>query len=148
MRFNCWRVPTVLQRFAGRSTPTKAPAGQENSKRVGVGRRCSKGLRACPRQHLRRIPANEIQLLACPDGVPRLCGESDANIYAGYLLMSFNCWRGPAVLQVFAGMPAPTRSCPSLRKECLPYTKGNPRGKSEEPYYLDPCIEMCTYGKL
>ena len=49
--------------------------------------------------------------------------------------MSFNCWRGPAVLQVFAGMPAPTRSCPSLRKECLPYTKDNPREKSEEPFF-------------
>ena len=105
-------------------------------------------LRACPRQHLRRIPANEIQLLACPDGAPRVCGYAHANICAGYLLTRFNCWRDQTVLQRFAGMPTPTRSCPSLRKECLPYTKGNPREKSEEPYYLGSCIEMCTYGKL
>ena len=96
-------------------------------------RRSSKALRGVRRQHLRRIPANELQLLACPGGAPRVCGHAHANICTGYLLMSFNCWRGPAVLQVFAGMPAPTRSCPSLRKECLPYTKDNPREKSEEP---------------
>lgn len=90
-------------------------------------------MRGVRRQHLRRIPANELQLLACPGGAPRVCGHVHANICTGYLLMSFNCWRGPAVLQVFAGMPAPTRSCPSLRKECLPYTKDNPREKSEEP---------------
>mgnify|MGYP007005003707 CR=1 FL=1 len=90
-------------------------------------------MRGVRRQHLRRIPANELQLLACPGGAPRVCGHAHANICTGYLLMSFNCWRGPAVLQVFAGMPAPTRSCPSLRKECLPYTKDNPREKSEEP---------------
>ena len=43
--------------------------------------------------------------MACPDGVPRLCGESDANIYAGYLLMRFNldsrittlAFRNPAI---------------------------------------------------
>ena len=79
MRFNCWRAPTVLQRFVGRSTPTKTPAGRKNPEHVGVFRRSSKGLRACPRQHLRRIPANEIQLLACPDGAPKICGEVDAN---------------------------------------------------------------------
>ena len=124
------------------------PAGRENPEHVGVSRRSSKGLRACPRQHLRRIPANEIQLLACPDGAPRVCGYAHANICAGYLLTRFNCWRDQTVLQRFAGMPTPTRSCPSLRKECLPYTKGNPREKSEEPYYLGSCIEMCTYGKL
>ena len=90
-------------------------------------------MRACPRQHLRRIPANEIQLLACPDGAPRVCGHAHANICAGYLLMRFNCWRALTEDKGFAGMSTPTRSCPSLRKECLPYTKGNPREKSEEP---------------
>ena len=93
-------------------------------------------MRACSRQHLRRIPANETRLLACPDGAPRVCGHAHANICAGYLLTRFNCWRDPTVLQRFAGRSTPTRSCPSLRKECLPYTKGNPREKSEEPFLL------------
>ena len=96
----------------------------------------------------RRRAGKILSMLACPDGGPRVCGHAHANICAGYLLMRFNCWRAPTVLQRFAGRSTPTRSCPSLRKECLPYTKGNPREKSEEPYYLDPCIEMCTYGKL
>ena len=92
-----------------------APAGRENPEHVGVTRRRTKGLRACPRQHLSRIPANEIQLLACPDGAPRLCGHVHANICAGYLLTRFNCWRDPTVLQRFAGMPTPTKT-PAGRK--------------------------------
>ena len=116
---NCWRAPTEDKGFAGRKAPTKAPAGRGNPARVGVLRRNFKGLRACPRQHLRRIPANEIQLLACPDGAPKVCGHAHANT-----LMSI------------------------IKKRMFTlYKRQSPR-KSEEPYYLDPCIEMCTYGKL
>ena len=45
------------------------------------------------------------------------------------------CWRALTEDKGFADMPTPTRSCPSLRKKYLPYTKGNPRGKSEDPIF-------------
>ena len=99
-RFNCWRAPTVLQGFAGRSTPTKTPAGRKNPEHVGVFRRSSKGLRACPRQHLRRIPANEIQLLACPDGAQGFVGKVDI-----------------------------TRSCPSVKRMFTLYKRQSPKKK-------------------
>ena len=79
MGLNCWRAPTEDKGFAGRKAPTKAPAGREKPARVGVPRRNFKGLRACPRQHLRRLSANRSQLLACSDVGQRLCGEEGAN---------------------------------------------------------------------
>ena len=105
MRFNCWRVSTEDKGIAVRKAPTKMPAGREKPEHVGVLRRNFKGLRACQRQHLRRIPANETQLLACLDGRQRHCGEEGAN-----KLMSI------------------------IKKRMFTlYKKGNPRGKSEEP---------------
>ena len=76
---SCWRAPTEDKGFAGRSTPTMTLADLKNPEHVGVSRRRYKGLRACPRQHLRRIPANEIRLLACPDRDTRVCGHAHAN---------------------------------------------------------------------
>ena len=105
---NCWRAPTEDKGFVGRKAPTKAPAGRENPARVGVLRQNFKVLRACPRQHLRRISANGSQLLACPDGGQRLCGEEGANKGAGRSGKFLACWRAPAELQGFAGMPTPT----------------------------------------
>ena len=105
---NCWRAPTEDKGFVGRKAPTKAPAGRENPARVGVLRQNFKVLRACPRQHLRRISANGSQLLACPDGGQRLWGEEGANKGAGRSGKSCACWRAPTELQGFAGMPTPT----------------------------------------
>ena len=105
---NCWRAPTEDKGCVGRKAPTKAPAGRENPARVGVLRQNFKVLRACPRQHLRRISANGSQLLACPDGGQRLCGEEGANKGAGRSGKSCACWRAPTELQGFAGMPTPT----------------------------------------
>ena len=86
----------------------------------------------------RRRAGKILSMLACPDGDTMACGHAHANICAGYLLMRFNCWRASTEIQGFAGMSTPTRSCPSLRKECLPYIKGNPREKSEEPKNILP----------
>ena len=105
---NCWRATTEDKGFAGRKAPTKAPAGRENPVRVGVPRRNFKILRACPRQHLRRIPANGSQLLACPNGGQRLCGEEGANKGVGRSGKSCVGWRAPTELQELAGMLTPT----------------------------------------
>ena len=50
----CWREPTKGKGFAGRSTPTLAPAGREKPGRVGVARRRTKALRRGRRQQRRR----------------------------------------------------------------------------------------------
>ena len=47
----CWRDSTKGKGFAGRSTPTLAPANQKKLGRVGVARRRIKALRRGRRQH-------------------------------------------------------------------------------------------------
>ena len=42
----CWRGPTKEYGFAGRATPTWAPAAREKAELVGVARRRIKALRA------------------------------------------------------------------------------------------------------
>lgn len=45
-------------------------------------------------------------------------------------------WRVPTEDKGFAGRLTSTRLCPSSRREYLPYTKGNPRGKCEDSFVL------------
>ena len=49
-----WRGPTKVKGFAGRATPTEAPADRENPGQVGVARRRIKVLRGGRRQQRRR----------------------------------------------------------------------------------------------
>ena len=80
---SCWRGPTEDKGFAGRATPTWAPATRERAGLVGVARRRIKALRVGRRQHGCRRRGKGRALLAWPDGRQRLCRQDDANMGAG-----------------------------------------------------------------
>ena len=92
---SCWRCPTENKGFAGRATPTWAPAARQNPGLVGVTRRWIKALPAGRRQHGRRQGGKRRILLAWPDGRQRLCQQGDANMGAGSARKGGACWRGP-----------------------------------------------------
>lgn len=76
----CWRGSTEDKGFAGRATPTWAPAARERTGLVGVTRRWIKALPAGRRQHGRRQGGKRRILLAWPasgqrrkDGVSVTC---------------------------------------------------------------------------
>ena len=60
----CWRDSTKGKGFAGRSTPTLAPANQKKLGRVGVARRRIKALRRGRRQHWHRQTGKSRGVLA------------------------------------------------------------------------------------
>ena len=93
----CWRGSTEDKGFAGRATPTWAPAARERAGLVGVARRKTKALPAGRRQHGRRQVGKGRGLLAWPDEELRLCGQGDANMGAGSAGFGAPCWRGPPV---------------------------------------------------
>ena len=99
------------------------PAGRKNPEHVGVPRRRIKALRKGRRQQRCRQAGKILSMLACHDGGQRLCGEVSANKDVGKPEKSWACWRATTEDKGFARRRAPTCSCPSLRKECLPYTK-------------------------
>ena len=72
----CWREPTKGKGFAGRSTPTWAPANRKKLGRVGAARRRVKALRGGRRQHGHRQTWEIRTMLAWLDEGQRLCGES------------------------------------------------------------------------
>ena len=104
----CWRGPTKEYGFAGRATPTWAPAARERAGLVGVARRWIKALRAGRRQHGRRQRGKRRALLAWLDGRQRLCREGDANMGDGSAGKGGACWRGPTKEYGFAGRATPT----------------------------------------
>ena len=59
------------------------PADRNNLNRVGVPQRKTKGLRGGRRQQRRQQVGKILNMLACPNGGQRLCGEVDANNDAG-----------------------------------------------------------------
>ena len=90
----CWRGSTEDKGFAGRATPTWAPAARERADLVGVARRWIKALPGWRRQHRRRQVGKSQSLFAWPDGRQRLCGQGDANMDAGRSAKGGACWRG------------------------------------------------------
>ena len=104
----CWRGSTEDKGFAGRATPTWAPAARERTGLVGVARRRIKALPAGRRQHGRRQVGKGQVLLALPDGRQRLCRQGDANMGAGSAGKGGACWRGPTEDKGFAGRATPT----------------------------------------
>ena len=90
---SCWRGPTEDKGFAGRATPTWAPAARQNPGLVGVPRRRIKALRAGRRQHGCRQRGKGRALLAWLDGKQRLCRQGDANMGAGNAGKGGPCWR-------------------------------------------------------
>ena len=105
-----WRGPMKNYGFAGRATPTEAPAGQENPGQVGVARRRIMALQGGRRQQRRRRTGKIRARLAWPDGGKRLCGESDANKGADGPGKSESGWRGPTKNYGFAGRATPTEA--------------------------------------
>ena len=79
----CWRGPTEDKGFAGRATPTWAPAARERTGLVGVARRRIKALPAGRRQHGLAPGGIRGALLAWLDEELRLCGQGNANMGAG-----------------------------------------------------------------
>ena len=104
----CWRGPTEDKGFAGRATPTWAPAVQERAGLVGVSRRKTKALPGGRRQHGRRQRGKGRSLLAWPDEGLRLYRQGDANMGAGSARKGGACWRGPTEDKGFAGRATPT----------------------------------------
>ena len=104
----CWRGPTEDKGFAGRATPTWAPATQERAGLVGVARRRIKALPAGQRQHGRRQHRKGRGLLAWPDERIWLCREGDANMGAGSAGKGGPCWRGSPEDKGSAGRVTPT----------------------------------------
>ena len=104
----CWRGPTKVKGFAGRATPTKAPAARERAELVGVSRRRIKALRAGRRQHGRRQRGKGRSLLAWPDEGLRLYGQGDANMGAGSAGKGGPCWRGSTKEYGSTGRATPT----------------------------------------
>ena len=106
----CWRDSTKGKGFAGRSTPTWAPAGREKPGRVGAVRRRTKALRRGRRQHGRRQVGKSRGVLAWLDEGQRLCGEVGANKDAGRSGKAGACWRGSTKDKGFAERSAPTKT--------------------------------------
>ena len=105
----CWRDSTKGKGFAGRSTPTWAPADWKNPGRVGAVRRRIRALRGGRRQHGHRQTGKSWGVLAWLDEGQRLCGEVGANKDAGRLEKLRACWRGSAKDKGFAERSAPTK---------------------------------------
>ena len=80
---SCWRGSTEEKGFAGRATPTWAPAARERAGLVGVALRRIKALPGGRRQHGLAPGGIRGALLAWPDERQRLCREGDANIGSG-----------------------------------------------------------------
>lgn len=80
-----------------------------------------------------------------PDSIKNKMDASYINIWgasffsflgAGRTEKSGPRWRASTEDKGFAGRLTSTRLCPSSRREYLPYTKGNPRGKCEDSFVL------------
>ena len=112
----CWREPTKGKGFAGRSTPTWAPANRKKPGRVGAVRRRIRALRGGRRQQRRRQIGKSWGVLAWLDEGQRLCGEVGANKDAGRLEKPRACWRGSAKDKGFAMRATPTLA-PANRKK-------------------------------
>ena len=90
-----WRGPAKSSGFAGRATPTRAPADRDIPGQVGVARRRIKVLRGGRRQQRRRRTGKFRAWLAWPDEKLMFCEEGDANKGAGGPGKSGPGWRGP-----------------------------------------------------
>ena len=108
MEAACWRGPAVLQGFAGGEAPTWTAAGRNSGRPVGVAKRYFKALPAGRRQHGRPPDGIRGGLLAWPGGTSKLCRRRSANMDGRRAEFEATCWRGPAILQSFAGGEAPT----------------------------------------
>ena len=80
---SCWRGSTEEKGFAGRATPTWAPAARERAGLVGVALRRIKALPGGRRQHGLAPGGIRGALLVWPDERLRLCGQGDANMGSG-----------------------------------------------------------------
>ena len=104
----CWSGPTEDKGFAGRVTPTWAPAARERAGLVGVDRQRIKALPAGRRQHGCRQRGKGRALLAWLDEALRLCRQGDANVGSGSAGKGRPCWRGSTEDKGFAGRVTPT----------------------------------------
>ena len=93
---------------------------------VGVARRCFKALPAARRQHGRPPSGIRGGLLAWPGGGLRLCRRQGANMDGRRAEFGAPCWRGPAVLQGFAGGKAPTWAAGSPQADGASQATGPP----------------------
>ena len=127
----CWRDSTKGKGFAGRSTPTWAPANLGNPDHVGVVRRRIKALRGRRRQHGHRQTGKSRGVLAWLDEGQRLCGEVGANMGAGRSGKAGACWRGSTKDKGFARKATPTWA-PANRKK--PGRAGANRRRAKKEY--------------